>query len=179
MSSRPTLTAVPGYLGTAHGEAEPEPEPEGGASAPIGFDQGLGEFTTGLAPASFDTAAEPFLPDQALVDTVETASDQASEEDAESVTLPARTPRILIQRMQLVSAGLGVTTEVTLGLAGRAVPGGGGGGGDAEQRAPLGGPGDGARGRGGGRRTGPASSSSSSRSTSSARIGPWWWWCRC
>jgi hypothetical protein len=54
---------------------------------------------------------------------VETASDQASEEDAESVTLPARSPRILIARMQLVSAGLGVTTEVTLSWLGDAFAG--------------------------------------------------------
>jgi hypothetical protein len=49
-------------------------------------------------------------------ETSETVAEYRSDEGAEPQE--ARPPRILIQRMQLVSAGLGVTTEVTLAWAG-------------------------------------------------------------
>lgn len=38
-------------------------------------------------------------------------------------SVPARPPRVLIQKMQLVSAGLGVTTQVTLTYGGQLFPG--------------------------------------------------------
>jgi hypothetical protein len=50
----------------------------------------------------------------AVESTLGTFGDEG-EEDAE---FPPRPPRVLIQRMQLVSAGLGVTTEVTLSWQG-------------------------------------------------------------
>ena len=119
VSPRPTLTAVPGYLGTIHGEAEPE----AAAPAVMGFDQGLGDYASGVPAAPVDTGVEAYPLDQGLVDTVETASDLSTEGELDSVTLPARSPRILIARMQLVSAGLGVTTEVTLSWLGDAFAG--------------------------------------------------------
>jgi hypothetical protein len=52
------------------------------------------------------------LPDQAGTSTTEV------EQAPSAQSLPARGPRILIQKMQLVSAGLGVTTSVSLGWQG-------------------------------------------------------------
>jgi hypothetical protein len=100
VTPRPTLTAVPGYRDSA-------PRPVAGAVAPTPQ-----PFEAEQAAAQQPEAAEPAAlsgepgPSETVVDDV----------DADS--LPARSPRILIQRMQLVSAGLGVTTEVTLAWAG-------------------------------------------------------------
>jgi len=139
---RPTLTAVPGYLGQADPEdvaADAEWQGEGGAAqlGGTGFDEGLAPFTptatpplspfgpAGMVPpktpSGMPAAEEPAASAQPpleqagaaatsteLVDSIETAVD----------ALPARSPRILIARMQLVSAGLGVTTEVTLSWQG-------------------------------------------------------------
>jgi hypothetical protein len=137
---RPTLTAVPGYLGQADAEdvaADAEWHGEGGAAqlGATGFDEGLAPFAptatppvspfgpSGLGapktPSGVPATDEPAPPAQApleqagatsteLVDSIETAVD----------ALPGRSPRILIARMQLVSAGLGVTTEVTLSWQG-------------------------------------------------------------
>lgn len=65
----------------------------------------------GLAP-------EPDVP----VETAEIVTD-APGEDGALETVPARGARILIQKMQLVSAGLGVSTEVTLTWQNQTFPG--------------------------------------------------------
>ncbi|HUW17200.1 MAG TPA: hypothetical protein VMW94_08985 [Actinomycetes bacterium] len=62
-------------------------------------------------PAPPDAPAAP-----GLARTSETVAEYGSAGEPEPKD--ARPPRILIQRMQLVSAGLGVTTEVTLAWAG-------------------------------------------------------------
>ena len=125
--TRPTLTAVPGYLGTVHGDAAagaagtPTLEQPAEPVATMGFDQGLAHYArpgTESVPAPTAEPAEPVL-----VDTVETETRPADDGSPETVTLPARSPRILIARMQLVSAGLGVTTEVTLSWLGDAFAG--------------------------------------------------------
>jgi len=126
--TRPTLTAVPGYLGTVHGDAAAgaagTPTLEQQPAEPVatmGFDQGLAHYArpgTESVPAPTAEPAEPVL-----VDTVETETRPADDGSPETVTLPARSPRILIARMQLVSAGLGVTTEVTLSWLGDAFAG--------------------------------------------------------
>ena len=137
LPARPTLTAVPGYLGTIHGDAGDAPSASsGGASpggsptleaepavptSPMGFDQGLADYASPAAAPPPASAAEPVEP--VLVDTVETSPEVSDEVSSELLTLPVRSPRILIARMQLVSAGLGVTTEVTLSWLGDAFAG--------------------------------------------------------
>ncbi|MEO8330554.1 MAG: hypothetical protein ABI586_11150 [Candidatus Nanopelagicales bacterium] len=85
-SSRPTLTAVPGY----------RDEPDVETATQLG-DASLSDLTTGQA--------------------IDDESDQRIE------PIPARGSRILIQKMQLVSAGLGVTTQVTLAWRSELFPG--------------------------------------------------------
>ncbi|MFZ0324172.1 MAG: hypothetical protein WAN48_08590 [Actinomycetes bacterium] len=123
-AARPTLTAVPGYLGTIHGEGIEDAE-DAEPTGVVGFDQGLGGYAAPLAPAAPESAppapaaGAPSLEagttgGHEVVDSFEADTDGVGEQ----VTLPARSPRILIARMQLVSAGLGVTTEVTLSWLG-------------------------------------------------------------
>jgi len=91
----------------------PEPEPEPGPQP---------------TPARPTLTAVPGYLDNpgAIADApVETAliRDESAEDDATVVPVPARGPRILIQKMQLVSAGLGVTTQVTLSWLSETFPG--------------------------------------------------------
>jgi len=53
----------------------------------------------------------------------ETAGDSLTEGDQDFDALPVHGSRILIQKMQLVSAGLGVTTQVTLSWRSQSFPG--------------------------------------------------------
>lgn len=99
---RPSLTAVPTYREPAPQpvpEPEPAPEPEAESSGPQSLSGPVMETIVGdqIEADPLDLAGEP---------------------------LPVRPQRILIQRMQLVSAGLGVTTEVTLSWGGDAFAGG-------------------------------------------------------
>lgn len=94
---RPPLTAVPTYW-----EGAPEPTP-----AAIS------------APSSAVAAGGAALTETIVGDQLE--DDVADGPAADR--LPSRPQRILIQRMQLVSAGLGVTTEVTLSWSGGAFAG--------------------------------------------------------
>lgn len=65
--------------------------------------------------------------DSAEPDTSAVGSDvgheESSDHDQQDSAQPSRGPRILIQKMQLVSAGLGVTTQVTLGWGTQVYPG--------------------------------------------------------
>jgi hypothetical protein len=118
--TRPTLTAVPGYLGRTDAEdvaaesdwlpAEPEGAPAPARPSPLlpSNTPVLGEREAAPAAAAAGTT----------VDTVETKPVPPGEEAASG-----RSPRILIARMQLVSAGLGVTTEVTLSWLGETFAG--------------------------------------------------------
>jgi hypothetical protein len=101
-------------LGVA--EAQPDDEPEVPEAAPRPTLTAVPGFRDAPAPA-----------DEADADAVPTSEPVAQQGPAAGSTVvdsvdpgvqPARTTRILIQKMQLVSAGLGVTTEVTLGWAG-------------------------------------------------------------
>jgi hypothetical protein len=91
-------------------EPEPEPEPERGADDAV--DEARPRPTLTAVPGYVDdptAAEEPAVVSHTVSRDEPTAGNEARE---------ARPPRILIQRMQLVSAGLGVTTEVTLAWAG-------------------------------------------------------------
>jgi hypothetical protein len=65
--------------------------------------------------------------DSAEPDTSAVGSDvgheESSDHDQQDSAQPSRGPRILIQKMQLVSAGLGVTTQVTLTWQSQTYPG--------------------------------------------------------
>jgi len=102
---RPTLTAVPGFLG----QAEPEDSADEARWQSVGFDEGLGAVRPepSTAQVSLGTAVG-----------TEGPSERISSVDVAAESLPARSARILIARMQLVSAGLGVTSEVTLAWQG-------------------------------------------------------------
>jgi hypothetical protein len=99
---RPTLTAVPGYV-----------EPEADAGEPV----------TTVPPAEATPPTQ--TPGTATTETTETTvSDVGTGETITPRLIEStRPPRILIQRMQLVSAGLGVTTSVSLTWQGHAYVG--------------------------------------------------------
>lgn len=90
--------------------AEPSPVP--GSSMPVGA------APTQPVPASPD-AARPTLTAVPEYRTAEQAGDVDYDLTPELIE-STRPPRILIQRMQLVSAGLGVTTSVSLNWLGEA-----------------------------------------------------------
>lgn len=150
--TRPTLTAVPGYLGrtddedlAAEGDWLPE-DADDVPSAPARPSPMLPPLPTGAAGGQADAgpAPAPRHPSTmrpgtaspgASVETVETVSsgmpadgvpgsESGAEDESAGVDLAAgRSPRILIARMQLVSAGLGVSTEVTLSWLGETFAG--------------------------------------------------------
>lgn len=91
---RPTLTALPGYRDDSVSATAPE-----------------------LHSVEPDTAPAGAPSDEAAVVIDEQAG------DGQIQTIPARGARILIQKMQLVSAGLGVTTQVTLAWQSQTFPG--------------------------------------------------------
>jgi hypothetical protein len=94
-------------------EPEPEPEPE--------------QVETIATPARPTLTAVPGYLDEPAVDPSQVSAIetdvQESADDAQPETGAARGARILIQKMQLVSAGLGVTTEVTLAWQSQTFPG--------------------------------------------------------
>ncbi len=106
--ARPTPAPAPAPEPEVEPEVEPEPEPEPQVEA------GPGRPATPPPPPPPARPPLSAVPDrqQATVDVVTPAA-----------TEPPVPPRLLIQRMQLVSAHLGVTTEVTLVLAERAFTG--------------------------------------------------------
>lgn len=111
--TRPTLTAVPGYLGQPD-----DAEAAAAGTGSVGFDEGL----AGYAPSAAEPAPAVDAPraDAPRADAPEAAASSTEVVDSVDVAdAPDRSPRILIARMQLVSAGLGVSTEVTLSWLGQ------------------------------------------------------------
>ena len=107
--------------------AETESEAESGLEA--GLESAPDHVPAALTVRPTLTAVPGYREDSTLsiVSDLPTGTAEIQREEADSdqslEALPARGPRILIQKMQLVSAGLGVTTQVTLAWQRKAFPG--------------------------------------------------------
>lgn len=100
--------------------SEPAPGPDPDLAEPE-------QVETIATPARPTLTAVPGYLDEPAIDPSQVSAIetdvQESAEDAQPETGAARGARILIQKMQLVSAGLGVTTEVTLAWQSQTFPG--------------------------------------------------------
>ena len=82
-----------------------------------------GRPTLTAVPGYREESAAAFAVDTPAEPTADVLSEQQPEPDDRIEPLPARGSRILISKMQLVSAGLGVTTQVTLAWRTQLFPG--------------------------------------------------------